>query len=197
MMDQQIDNPPAGSPIDSDELLELYKHYEGVIKEQLDFCFKYLNFYIGLLSALTAATIAGLIDQDTTSHFRTTLVVGPLLILLLSFIGYKTVRVFYRRYLEAWVTSLNIEAMLGLKEPITFKEGHRLPLFPSKYGGGFITQFERKAIKAVLKRAVMNGWSAEKVLEETLKRGDTLLYARAVFLGFSIAAVALFIVIVK
>jgi len=182
--------------INRDELLDLYKHYEDIIKEQLDFCFKYMNFYIGLLSALLAATIAGLIDPDTPGHFRNILVIGPLLILLISYMGYNTVKVFYRRYLEAWVTSLNIEAMLGLKERAALGDGIRLPEFPSKHGGGFITQFERRTITAVLERAKKRGWPAETVLEEVLKRGDTLQYAGVVFIGFCVAAIALFVAIV-
>jgi hypothetical protein len=34
-----------------EELFDLHEHYESVIKGQLDFFYKYLNFYVGLLSA--------------------------------------------------------------------------------------------------------------------------------------------------
>jgi hypothetical protein len=43
------------------------------------------------------------------------LLVGPTLVVSLAILGYKTVRVFYRRFIEAWITSLNVDAMLGLR----------------------------------------------------------------------------------
>jgi hypothetical protein len=48
-----------------DELFDLYKHYESVIKDQLDFFYKYLNFYVGLLSAILAGTLTGLLSFKT------------------------------------------------------------------------------------------------------------------------------------
>ena len=44
--------------------------------------------------------------------------------------------------------------------------------------------------------AAEDKWSAEKVLKEVLKHGDTLKYAKFAFIGFSIAAVILFVLII-
>jgi hypothetical protein len=42
-------------------LLQLYEHYKSELRSDLEFTYKYLNFYVGLNSALLAATIAGLL----------------------------------------------------------------------------------------------------------------------------------------
>src|SRR2546422_10563543 len=44
------------------DLIDLYKHYWSVLHAELGFCHQYLNFYSGLLSAILAATLAGLLS---------------------------------------------------------------------------------------------------------------------------------------
>jgi hypothetical protein len=54
------------------------------------------------------------------------LLIGPGLLVTLEVLGYMTVRVFYHRFIEAWITSLNIDAMLGLRAaPIVWRAGGR------------------------------------------------------------------------
>jgi hypothetical protein len=43
------------------ELIDLYNHFRTVSKEELNLLYQYLNFYVGLLSAILAATLAGLL----------------------------------------------------------------------------------------------------------------------------------------
>jgi hypothetical protein len=43
----------------SGTLLQLYEHYKRELRSELEFTYKYLNFYVGLNSALLVATIAG------------------------------------------------------------------------------------------------------------------------------------------
>lgn len=49
--------------LDSDMLLQFHRHYTSELRSDLEFTYKYLNFYVGLNSALLAATIAGLLRQ--------------------------------------------------------------------------------------------------------------------------------------
>ena len=114
-----LEPPKPLSALTRDDVLKMHTHYNGLIAKELEFCFKYLNFYIGLLSALVAATLTGLL-QFTLPHPRgLLLLLGPLLVIVLAVVGYKTVRVFYRRYMEAWITSLNVDEMLGLRTDVS------------------------------------------------------------------------------
>jgi hypothetical protein len=43
------------------DLIDLRKEYREYSQRSLDKCFTYLNFYVGLLAALLAATLTGLL----------------------------------------------------------------------------------------------------------------------------------------
>jgi hypothetical protein len=187
----------ATSAINRDDLLNLHEHYETVIKDQLDFCYKYLNFYIGLLSAILAGTLTGILSGKLTYPLSLTLLLGPALIIILSIMGYLNVRVFYRRFIEAWITVLNIQSMLGLTDSLILEKGIRQPFYKSQHGGGFIAQFERPKIRRVLIEGQEKRWSAETVLKKVLYKGDTLLYATITFIGYGIAAIVLGVIIMK
>ena len=97
------------------DLIDLYKHYWSVLHAELGFCHQYLNFYSGLLSAILAATLAGLFSLKFRGLDELTLLIGPILIGVLAYNGYNTVKTFYTRFVEAWVTTLNLESMLGIR----------------------------------------------------------------------------------
>jgi hypothetical protein len=99
------------------QLIDLYKHYWTGIIAELTFCHQYLNFYTGLLSALLAATLAGLLSIKFGDWHPLVLLAGPILIVVLAINGYSTVQSFYRRFAEAWVTTINIESMLDIRYP--------------------------------------------------------------------------------
>jgi mannose-6-phosphate isomerase-like protein (cupin superfamily) len=82
------------------ELIDLYNHFRTVSKEELNLLYQYLNFYVGLLTAILAATLTGLLtSQNLTGSLRELyLLIGPILILALSFVGNSTVNVFYHRF---------------------------------------------------------------------------------------------------
>jgi hypothetical protein len=75
-----------------DELIGLHKHYESVAKHQLEFFFKYLNFYVVLFSGIIGGSIAGLLkislDDGTgvqrTHHVAVILALGSLVVLPLA-----------------------------------------------------------------------------------------------------------------
>jgi hypothetical protein len=178
------------------ELVDLHKRYADEVNQQLEFCFSYLNFYTGLLSALLAAVLTGVLSLKPHGPLAFVLLIGPALICILALIGYSTVRVFYRRYIEAWITSRNLEEMLGLRPSPTYEAGVEAPPYKSAYGGGFITEFERPKVRCVLSSARQGSWTAERVLEEIVETGDTLRYARWVFWLFAIASLVTAVVIV-
>ena len=97
------------------DLIDLYKHYWSVLHAELGFCHQYLNFYSGLLSAILAATLAGLLSLKFRGLDELTLLLGPILIGVLAYNGYNTVKTFYKRFVEAWVTTLNLESILGIR----------------------------------------------------------------------------------
>ena len=182
--------PSEGVDIAKEELFKLHDHYASVIKDELDFFFKYLNFYIGIISALFAGTITGLLSLKGFNTFRETLIIGPVLIVLLAIIGWQNVKVYYRRFLEALITTINIKTMLGFNKRPILSPGLYEPLFRTKFGG-FITQFNRPSIKKILVQAEQEGWSAEDVFEKLLKNGDTLQLVLVIFILFGLGAIFL------
>ena len=158
-------------------LLELYEHYKSELRSDLEFTYKSLNFYVGLNSALLAATIAGLLRQTEGDKKGLLLLCGPLLILGLTLIGYRTIRVFYRRFVEAWITSVNIECMLTLSDVPTLEKGIQEPRFKTS-SGSFILQYQRATIRKVLEQAENKGWTTEATIKRVAAKGDTLRFAR-------------------
>jgi hypothetical protein len=170
------------------ELIELYSHFRSVGKEELNLLYQYLNFYVGLLSAILAATLAGILNsQNLAGSLRELyLLVGPLLILALSIVGNSTVNVFYHRFVQAWVATTNIEAMLQLSSSGPFCANVAAAPYPSKYGS-FIPQVESPAIKQVFDQGKIESWSAEEVVRGLVKIGITRRNARTTFISFGTA----------
>lgn len=179
------------SPIQREELFNLHHHYESVVKDELDFFFKYMNFYTGILSALIAGTLTGLLSLKPLSSLGLILLLGPGLVFSISYIGYRNVRVYYRRYTEAWVTVINIKTMLGLRKMAVRPTGIFPPTYASRHGGGFITQFKRRPIQKLFDQLEKEGASAEVVVEKLLLHGDTLKFAKYTFRIFFMGAVIL------
>ena len=182
-----------GYILTSGALLQLYEHYKSELRSDLEFTYKYLNFYVGLNSALLAATIAGLLRQAEGDKKDLLLLFGPLLIIGLTLIGYRTIRVFYRRFIEAWITSVNIESMLTLSDAVNLEKGIQRPRFKSS-SGSFIMQYERATIRKILNQAEDKGWTAEITVKRVAAKGDTLRFARFTFLLFAIAGFTLGVV---
>jgi hypothetical protein len=178
------------------ELFDLHKHYESLVTEELEFFYKYTNFYVGMFSAILAGTITGLLSLKQPSLLNAILLVGPILIFKLSYLGYKNVYVYYRRYTQAWITSANIKRMLGLDKPTRLASGLRPPIYPSRHGGGFISLYRRDPIQKAFDEAAAKGESAEQLLANLLKIGDTLKFARSVFRWFRIGAIIVSVFIV-
>ena len=191
--------------ITRNELFELHKHYEAAAKEERDFFFRYLNFYVGLLSAILAASVTGLLSLSKSSlnpplelSLLIGLLIGPILTVILSHVGFRFLEVCSRRHSQAWVTAINIRTMLGLNDRIIVSEGIHPPLYKGEYDNGFIAQYESKHAQSlqVLEKGAERGWSSEKVLSELLEGGDQLMMAKRTFRAFKIAGITLGVLLI-
>jgi hypothetical protein len=189
-----ISNPPhtdEGKPIPQtlrrDELLDLYKHYDNVINQELGFFFQYFNFYIGLVSAILVLSVTGLLNLDMGDERAFLLLVGPLLIIGVGRIGYSNIDTYYRRFTNAWVTKTNLERMLFAQTAENEEEDIRPPPYPSE-GGSFIVQIKWPSIQKVFDDGIKYNWSAEQVAQALLEGGTTLSYARRVFYAYDLVS---------
>jgi hypothetical protein len=194
-MDKSAQISVVSEELGRHELFDLHTHYESVVKDMLDLCFQYLNFYTGLLVAILAATLTGLLSLKAGDTRLFVLLLGPLLIGILAILGYANVKVFYSRYIQAWVATINIESMLGLRYSTLLSQGKYSPAYPSK-NGGFLPMMERTSIESTLERAKQEQWTAEKVVAMLLSIGDTKRNARNTFIAFFCIGIVLAGVIV-
>jgi hypothetical protein len=178
-----------------DDLLTLRTRYDTEQKDNLNFCYQYLNFYTGLLVTILGATIAGILQIQQGRLRDLVLLAGPIITIILAVLGYSNVKVFYRRFIEAWITIRNIEEMLGDEYAERSGEIARPPLFRSKQGG-FVARFERYHIAQIITSAQAKGIKAEDVVELVTEAGDTLSYAKRTFSVFIGASIILFIAII-
>lgn len=102
--------------MDEDEkLYKLYALNNENMKHYLSEHQRRVSFYIGLISALITITIAGVIKSEKWYHFLP-LTLGPITILVISWIAKKGVDRFYQRFLESITTLKKIEYDFGLLE---------------------------------------------------------------------------------
>jgi hypothetical protein len=126
--------------LDRTELLMLHDSFVGEMRTSLDFAHRNLTFYVGLLSAILAATLAGLLQVDSGSPRVFYLLIVPGLVLWLAEVGYSTVKVFYHRFIDAYFTLLNIQQMLRLNDLSWVSAEVAAPRTTSAYGR-FIAQW--------------------------------------------------------
>jgi hypothetical protein len=96
--------------------------------------------------------------------------------------------VFYRRYVEAWVTEINLQAMLGTEHAVEPDSIGRALV--SSRSGGWIARGER----AEVKKAIRSAANAESLVDEVTRLGDTRHYAKRTFLVFVVIAMLLAVV---
>ena len=182
--------------LNRDELFELYKYYGAAIQAELDFYFKYFNFYVGLLSAILTLTFAGLtgLEKPAGQLIFLSLLMGPVLIIFLSIVGYSYVQVFYIRFTEAWVATVNIEEMLQLHDTDMIDTAVRQPLYLSKERS-FIPEITSRKIRGIFQQAKAESWFAEELVEKLIKEGVTRRRAIYTFSLFIFAGITLAIII--
>jgi hypothetical protein len=127
--------------LDRAELLMLHEQYATEMRTSLDFVHRNLSFYVGLLSAILAAVLAGFLHMGAGDMRVLWLLAGPGLVVCLAEIGYSTAKVFYHRFIDAYFTLLNVQRMLHLDDSDWVAPGISQPTIPSRYGG-FIAQWE-------------------------------------------------------
>jgi hypothetical protein len=93
--------------------------------------------------------------------------------------------VFYRRYVESWVTEINLQAMLGTQHAGE-RDSIGRPTVQSQ-SGGWIARGER----AKVKKAIRSAANAESLVDELTRLGETRHYAKRTFLVFVVIAVLL------
>jgi hypothetical protein len=121
--------------LDRAELLMLHDAYLNEMRTSLDFAHRNLTFYVGLLSAILAAALAGLLQVDVGDPRALTLLLAPGLVVWLAEVGYSTVKVFYHRFIDAYFTLLNIQQMLRLDDSNWVSAGVAVPRNLSAFGG--------------------------------------------------------------
>jgi type IV secretory pathway TrbD component len=94
--------------LDRAELLVLHEHYATEMRASLDFAHQNLSFYVGLLSAILAAVLAGILKAGSGDLRALWLLIGSGLAVWLAEVGYSTVRVFYHRFIDAYLTLFNV-----------------------------------------------------------------------------------------
>lgn len=104
----ELEKGSIDEKLDRAELLVLHEHYATEMRASLDFAHRNLSFYVGLLSAILAAVLAGILKADSGDLRTLWLLAGPGLAVWLAEVGYSTVKVFYHRFIDAYLTLLNI-----------------------------------------------------------------------------------------
>jgi hypothetical protein len=64
-----------------DELLRLLEHYEGAYRSHLDLTYRYFSFYLTIMIAILAATLAAIAQPGKTEKI---IVLAPVAVCLLS-----------------------------------------------------------------------------------------------------------------
>jgi hypothetical protein len=124
-----------GERLDRADLWRLHEYCASEIRNSLDFAHRNLIFYVGLLSALLAAVVAGLLNVHQGDRRAFGLLIGAALILVLAEVGYSTVEAFYHRFIDAYFTLINIQQMLRLNDWNWIAAESGKPYARSKYGG--------------------------------------------------------------
>jgi hypothetical protein len=188
MSQQEQKKVKINKGLSREELFTLHEHYENALKGKLTFCYQYINFYIGLLSAILAVTITGLLTIHSGDKRGLALLLGPILAVMHARIGYWNVEAFYERFVEAWVAQIHIESMLNIRYTAHIDISDYEPRYKSEEGG-FIPIYKPGSLGSALKDATNR--SAEEEVGELLKAGRTLRHAKWTFITFGVAVIEL------
>ena len=174
----ELEKGSIDEKLDRAELLVLHEHYATEMRASLDFAHRNLSFYVGLLSAILAAVLAGILKADSGDLRTLWLLAGPGLAVWLAEVGYSTVKVFYHRFIDAYLTLLNIQRMLRLDDSKWIAPGITQTFIPSKYGG-FIAQWVG-AVEWLKDHRKMNAEVAKQTImeEQMVAPADALRYLR-------------------
>jgi hypothetical protein len=122
------------------DLLRLHEYSANEMRTSLDLAHRNLSFYVGLLSAVLALVMAGLLQVQPGDRRAFGLLIGPGLTVVLAEVGYSTVAAFYHRFMDAYLTLVNVQQMLRLNDPGWLSAELGKPYVHSRYGG-FMAQW--------------------------------------------------------
>ena len=105
-----------------EHLFDLYKLYDGNEKHFLQEHQKYVAFFMSLISALLAATVAGVTKTDEW-YYCVLMMLGPLAMLVVSYLAIDGTGRIYQRFLESITMLKKIQYDLGMNIPRK-KEGN-------------------------------------------------------------------------
>jgi hypothetical protein len=187
-----VTTAPPTAP-DRPELLHLHDARSAVAKDELASAYQYLSFYIGLVGALLAATLAGYLHLDKGDGRGIALLAGPLMSAILGILGYDTVSVFYRRFAEAWVSAENLSTLLGWYDRKSWESD--VPPYPATLNGGPLARPLNPLITGIFDRGRTEHWTAEQMARAIHAESPTLRYALLTFASYSAIGVALAVLI--
>jgi hypothetical protein len=121
-------------PLTVDQGIELYKLAADEEHKALEAHQARIQFMVGLISALFAGTVAGLIQATSRLHLLA-LLAGPLLIFGLCQLAIRVGRQFYERFLSSVSMRAKLEQELGLTGPTSPGSGYwpGEPLVPCRH----------------------------------------------------------------
>jgi hypothetical protein len=159
----------------------------------LDFFYKYRNYYTVILLALLTA-FSGIIMQFYESQYVFILTSLPISMVVLSFIGTKSIERYYTRTIEAITLIAKIENLLGLDQPLSSELGKPLvTLFPLD------TQFMVE--RYIKSRFDKQCDTSEKFIRRVMKKGDhkwaNLTFKFFMFLGFALIVLTIIIELIN
>ena len=181
----------AVSSSERTELLALLTHFEGAFRTHLDFLHKYMAFYLTVMVAILAATVAAIVQTGRTPKI---VALAPAAVLGLAILGWRVALIFYRRHVEAWMNVENILGMLDLRASRYQPDNDgtsRLRFQTNNSDDSFVVAWERPGAKRMLKR----GQPANDVMSALSRRSDVMIAVQATFglLGTTGAALFCFI----
>jgi hypothetical protein len=183
-----VSNDGASAP--RGELLSLLDHFEGAFRAHLDLLHKYTAFYLTVIVAVLAATIAAITQAGPTPKV---VALAPAAVCGLALLGWRVALVFYRRHIEAWMNVENILALLDLRISRYRSSGDYPDVFQVRFPAAssddtFLVKWERPRAKPMLER----GRSPDEVMTSLSRRSDVMLAVQVTFAIPGVIGVTLF-----
>jgi hypothetical protein len=113
---------PQRHAIRQSEAVSLLSLFAEEVNRELHLIYNYSNFFVAVMTTILGVTIAALFNKDLRPQALPWLLLGPGLVMALSALGWANVRIFYDRFLEAWIARLNLEHALSLRANTAFAE---------------------------------------------------------------------------
>lgn len=161
----------------------LWKLYESFVAEEHYFLAEHqkrIAFFSSLISAIFAATIAGIIRSENSTHLGF-LALGPVLTIALCFLAKEGTFRLYQRFLEAIASRAKLEQQMHLTEPL-----------PSTSELGY---WNTEALISARHREARGSYGSSAEFIASRSRSGYEGVARRVFLVFQICSVGILVIL--